>query len=180
MWLKNNKNNMDNSSLELAFEEDVQNNPYSMKSWWRFLDFKQGDKQKERNKLYERALRAIPGGRSLLLSSLLSFSFLFSSFLFFSSLLLSFIHATHPFLFSFLIFVFLTGSYKLWLHYLQERIAYTKKKRRHRYKSEEWLKNYQVSCANVNNVFERFVNHHPHRSNDNRMTLIKQTQNKKS
>uniref|UniRef100_A0A7S4KII1 Suppressor of forked domain-containing protein n=1 Tax=Paramoeba aestuarina TaxID=180227 RepID=A0A7S4KII1_9EUKA len=98
---------VDNSSLELAFEEDVQNNPYSMKSWWRFLEFKQGDPQKERNKLYERALRAIP------------------------------------------------GSYKLWYHYLQERIDYTKKKRKHRYKSEKWLKNYQTSVSNVNNVFER-------------------------
>ena len=87
---------MDFGSLELAFEEDVLNNPYSLKSWWRFLDFKKDARPKERKKVYERALRSIP------------------------------------------------GSYKLWFHYLQERIAIVKKKKKYRYKSEEFHKKYQV------------------------------------
>ena len=56
---------MDHAELELALEEDVLNNPYSYKSWYRYLDFKKDASPKERNKIYERALRSIPGSYKL-------------------------------------------------------------------------------------------------------------------
>lgn len=60
---------------DTPYEEDVVHNPFSFKSWWRYLQAKQDAEPARRFWLYERALREIP------------------------------------------------GSYKLWFHYLTERLA---------------------------------------------------------
>tara|TARA_R110002050_G_scaffold134593_2_gene257179 strand:+ start:720 stop:992 length:273 start_codon:yes stop_codon:yes gene_type:complete len=56
---------MSRDNLDLAFEEDVLNNPFSLKSWWRFLEHKEGAGIKERAKIFERALRSLPGSYKL-------------------------------------------------------------------------------------------------------------------
>eukprot|EP01110_Echinostelium_bisporum_P007402 TRINITY_DN2812_c0_g1_i1.p1 TRINITY_DN2812_c0_g1~~TRINITY_DN2812_c0_g1_i1.p1 ORF type:complete len:122 (-),score=14.68 TRINITY_DN2812_c0_g1_i1:4-369(-) len=50
---------------DLIYEEDVLRNPYFLKSWLRYLEFKQGSPAKVRNLIYERALRELPGSYKL-------------------------------------------------------------------------------------------------------------------
>ncbi|KAM9948615.1 hypothetical protein ACTFIT_009813 [Dictyostelium discoideum] len=45
---------------DLPYEEDVSKNPYSVNCWLRYLEFKQGSPQKQRNYIYERAIRELP------------------------------------------------------------------------------------------------------------------------
>jgi len=53
-------------SLEdLPHEEDVLRNPYSLKSWWRYLEFKEDASPNIRYLLYERALKELPGSYKL-------------------------------------------------------------------------------------------------------------------
>jgi len=114
---------MDDGTLAVAYEEDVINNPYSIKSWWRYLTFKQESGFKERKAIYERALKALP------------------------------------------------GSYKLWSHYLRERIVWTQRKRRAVKKRfatqaefEAAWKRYDIACENLFSAFERalvFMNKMP-------------------
>lgn len=40
-------------------------NPFSLKSWWRYIEFKRESPQKVRNLIYERALRELPGSYKL-------------------------------------------------------------------------------------------------------------------
>ncbi len=46
---------------DLVYEEDVNRNPYIMKGWIRYLDYKKEAPNYVRNILYERALRELPG-----------------------------------------------------------------------------------------------------------------------
>eukprot|EP01116_Phalansterium_solitarium_P025667 TRINITY_DN9929_c0_g2_i1.p1 TRINITY_DN9929_c0_g2~~TRINITY_DN9929_c0_g2_i1.p1 ORF type:complete len:904 (-),score=209.68 TRINITY_DN9929_c0_g2_i1:113-2824(-) len=46
---------------DLGYEEEIIRNPYSLKGWLRYLNFKEGASAPVRNMLYERALREIPG-----------------------------------------------------------------------------------------------------------------------
>ncbi|KAH3756263.1 pre-mRNA-splicing factor SYF1 [Pelomyxa schiedti] len=46
---------------DLPYEEDVLRNPYSLKSWWRFIEFKQHCPPRVINLTFERALRELPG-----------------------------------------------------------------------------------------------------------------------
>ena len=41
----------------MPYEEDVLRNPYSLKSWWRFIEFKQHSPPRSKNLIFERALR---------------------------------------------------------------------------------------------------------------------------
>merc|ERR1712166_129669 len=50
---------------DLLYEEDVLRNPYSMKSWYRYIEAKREEKPKSRNLLYERAVSALPGSYKL-------------------------------------------------------------------------------------------------------------------
>jgi pre-mRNA-splicing factor SYF1 len=50
---------------DVPYEEDVLNNRYSLKSWWRYLQFKKVAPPGTRNMIYERALREIPGSYKL-------------------------------------------------------------------------------------------------------------------
>jgi len=50
---------------DVPYEEDVANNPYTLKSWWRYLHFKKGSGPQVRNMIYERALKSIPGSYKL-------------------------------------------------------------------------------------------------------------------
>ena len=45
---------------DYEFEEELLNNPYSVKLWWRYLDTKKGASNKTRNILHERALKLLP------------------------------------------------------------------------------------------------------------------------
>ncbi|KAF2073657.1 hypothetical protein CYY_005042 [Polysphondylium violaceum] len=45
---------------DLPFEEDVGRNQYSVDSWLRYIEFKKESTQKERNFIYERAIRELP------------------------------------------------------------------------------------------------------------------------
>jgi len=45
---------------DLPFEEDVGRNQYSVDSWLRYIEFKKECTQKERNFIYERAIRELP------------------------------------------------------------------------------------------------------------------------
>eukprot|EP01132_Coremiostelium_polycephalum_P005082 gene5082-6326_t len=45
---------------DLPYEDDVAKNQYSLTSWLRYLEFKLNSTQKERNYIYERALRELP------------------------------------------------------------------------------------------------------------------------
>jgi pre-mRNA-splicing factor SYF1 len=53
------------SSDDIAYEEDVLRNPYSMRSWLRYLAWKRAATPKVRNIIYERALHELPGSYKL-------------------------------------------------------------------------------------------------------------------
>lgn len=46
---------------DIAFEEDILRNSYSVKAWWRYLEHKRTAPRAVRNMIYERALKEIPG-----------------------------------------------------------------------------------------------------------------------
>eukprot|EP01129_Flabellula_baltica_P001782 TRINITY_DN11698_c0_g1_i1.p1 TRINITY_DN11698_c0_g1~~TRINITY_DN11698_c0_g1_i1.p1 ORF type:complete len:843 (-),score=181.34 TRINITY_DN11698_c0_g1_i1:13-2541(-) len=50
---------------DIPYEEDVIRNPYSLKSWWRYLQLKSTSPAGERNMIYERALQKLPGSYKL-------------------------------------------------------------------------------------------------------------------
>jgi len=50
---------------DLDHEEHVLKNQYSLKAWWRYLEFKQKAPPKVRSFLYERALKELPGSYKL-------------------------------------------------------------------------------------------------------------------
>jgi len=56
---------LDITEEDIAYEEDVSNNKYSLKSWWRYLNMKRKASFKVRNMLYERALSFLPGSYKL-------------------------------------------------------------------------------------------------------------------
>lgn len=45
---------------DLSYEEDILRDPYSLKNWWYYLEFKQHASPEIRNLIYERALRVLP------------------------------------------------------------------------------------------------------------------------
>ncbi|CAM9503567.1 unnamed protein product [Discosporangium mesarthrocarpum] len=45
---------------DLEFEEEISRNPYRLKSWWRYLQGKEGARRKTRNVIHERALKFLP------------------------------------------------------------------------------------------------------------------------
>ncbi|CAM9610555.1 unnamed protein product [Choristocarpus tenellus] len=45
---------------DLEFEEEISRNPYRLKSWWRYLQAKEGARKKTRNVIHERALKFLP------------------------------------------------------------------------------------------------------------------------
>lgn len=49
----------------MPYEEDVLRNPYSVKHWLRYLEFKSDGSYYVRNLLYERALKELPGSYKL-------------------------------------------------------------------------------------------------------------------
>jgi len=53
------------STVDLPFEEDVLNNRYNLKAWWRYLEFKSTARARDRNVLHERALKELPGSYKL-------------------------------------------------------------------------------------------------------------------
>lgn len=53
------------NSQELLFEDDISRNPYSVKSWWSYLDSKRSAKPALRFMLYERSLTFLPGSYKL-------------------------------------------------------------------------------------------------------------------
>lgn len=50
---------------DLAYEEELLRNPFSLKLWWRYLIAKSGTPFKKRAIIYERALKALPGSYKL-------------------------------------------------------------------------------------------------------------------
>ena len=54
------KKESDITNEDLAFEEDLISNPYSVKSWLRYLDFKKDSPLKSRFLIYERAISNLP------------------------------------------------------------------------------------------------------------------------
>lgn len=48
---------------DLAYEEDILRNSYSIKTWLRYIEFKRGSRAPpaQINTVYERALRELPG-----------------------------------------------------------------------------------------------------------------------
>ena len=46
---------------DLPYEEDILRNPYSVKSWLRYIEHKKGASKLVVNLVYERALRELPG-----------------------------------------------------------------------------------------------------------------------
>lgn len=50
---------------DLAYEEEILRNPFSLKLWWRYLIAKSGAPFKKRCIIYERALKALPGSYKL-------------------------------------------------------------------------------------------------------------------
>jgi pre-mRNA-splicing factor SYF1 len=55
------------SDKELAFEEELHRQPYSLKIWWEYLSTSSGitAPPKKRNQLFERALAKLPGSYKL-------------------------------------------------------------------------------------------------------------------
>jgi pre-mRNA-splicing factor SYF1 len=49
----------------VPYEEEVIRNPYNMRSWVRYLEYKEEAPSALRNILYERALRELPGSFKL-------------------------------------------------------------------------------------------------------------------
>ena len=46
---------------DLAYEEDILRNPYSVKCWLRYVDHKKDGSKNALNLIYERALKELPG-----------------------------------------------------------------------------------------------------------------------
>lgn len=46
---------------DLPFEEEILRNPYSVKSWLRYLEYKKQAPRSTVNLIYERALKELPG-----------------------------------------------------------------------------------------------------------------------
>lgn len=46
---------------DLPFEEEILRNPYSVKSWLRYLEYKREAPRSTVNLIYERALKELPG-----------------------------------------------------------------------------------------------------------------------
>ncbi|CAN1192380.1 Pre-mRNA-splicing factor SYF1 [Linum perenne] len=53
------------SEDDLAYEEELLRNPFSLKLWWRYLVARRGGPLKKRFVIYERALKALPGSYKL-------------------------------------------------------------------------------------------------------------------
>lgn len=45
---------------DVSFEEDIKHDPYSLKNWWYYLEFKVSAPVVVRNQIYERALKCLP------------------------------------------------------------------------------------------------------------------------
>lgn len=45
---------------DVSFEEDIKHDPYSLKNWWYYLEFKASAPVAVRNQIYERGLRCLP------------------------------------------------------------------------------------------------------------------------
>eukprot|EP01050_Picozoa_sp_SAG11_P001122 SAG11_NODE_46_length_20454_cov_11.499386_15_plen_554_part_00 len=56
---------IDAAGDDLSYEEELLKNPYSVPTWWGYLESKQGASPKTRNILYERALQRLPGSYKL-------------------------------------------------------------------------------------------------------------------
>ncbi|KAK9729646.1 pre-mRNA-splicing factor syf1 [Basidiobolus ranarum] len=69
--LKSNVDNDDSSSLfmiseeDIAYEEDLLRNPYTLKSWLRYLDHKSNSSLQHKIFIYERAVKELPGSYKL-------------------------------------------------------------------------------------------------------------------
>lgn len=50
---------------DLPFEEEILRNPYSVKSWLRYLEYKKEAPRSTVNLIYERALKELPGSYKL-------------------------------------------------------------------------------------------------------------------
>lgn len=50
---------------DLLYEEEILRNPYSVKSWLRYIEHKENSPAKQLNMVYERALRELPGSYKL-------------------------------------------------------------------------------------------------------------------
>lgn len=63
---------------DLQYEEEILRNPFSVKCWIRYIDFKQNAPKHILNLIYERALKELPGRYSylLLIMSVLKITFL--------------------------------------------------------------------------------------------------------
>ena len=46
---------------DLPYEEDILRNPFSVKSWLRYIEHKKGSSKNVLNLIYERALKELPG-----------------------------------------------------------------------------------------------------------------------
>ncbi len=46
---------------DLPYEEEILRNPFSVKCWLRYIDFKKGGTNKAINLIYERSLKELPG-----------------------------------------------------------------------------------------------------------------------
>ena len=46
---------------DLAYEEDILRNPYSVKCWLRYVDHKKDGSKNSLNLVFERALKELPG-----------------------------------------------------------------------------------------------------------------------
>lgn len=46
---------------DLAYEEEIIRNPYSVKCWMRYIEHKQNAPKSVLNMIYERALKELPG-----------------------------------------------------------------------------------------------------------------------
>uniref|UniRef100_A0A3B3ZZI7 Pre-mRNA-splicing factor Syf1-like N-terminal HAT-repeats domain-containing protein n=1 Tax=Periophthalmus magnuspinnatus TaxID=409849 RepID=A0A3B3ZZI7_9GOBI len=46
---------------DLPYEEEIIRNPYSVKCWMRYIEFKQNGSKTTLNMIYERALKELPG-----------------------------------------------------------------------------------------------------------------------
>lgn len=46
---------------DLPYEEEIIRNPYSVKCWMRYIEFKQNGLKSTLNMIYERALKELPG-----------------------------------------------------------------------------------------------------------------------
>ncbi|PIO40098.1 hypothetical protein AB205_0191740 [Aquarana catesbeiana] len=50
---------------DLQYEEEILRNPYSVKCWMRYIEFKQSASAHALNLIYERALKELPGSYKL-------------------------------------------------------------------------------------------------------------------